>query len=834
MPRQSEDNRIRLSLDARQRLGHELIEKIRSARSGMADMLDKLKDWDALYEGKLPEKAVPWPGCSNICVPLTQWVCDTYKARIADVILSVLPLVLVEPPAGLQQPEYKKRAQGVESFLQSYCERMKLGDILADDVLSSALRSPVAATKIAWRDEMRQTQRFMPTVDPMTGEPMLGEDGQGVFEPQEVQESRYRGPRVEFVDIRNLVIWPLTAKSVEECQIVGDRFSLTKQQDKERVKLGKFDRVALNLEAESEEGSEAAAEFDELDEYMGIERLGDYEQLDFWEVIAAYDADGDGFAEDCVFTIHDETGGIVRAIRYPYYHGLRYYDFCVLFPRAGRAFGRTMPQILEGSQRELNAIHNQRIDAVTLAMSKPFVGRRSSTVDYDTLLIAPGYVTLLDDLNDVKELAIDPQIPGMDVEQMARDYAERASGIFDQTTGKESEEKKTATEVGLVASSAGIRFADTIRAVHQSIINIARQVAGLCYQYAGDEELQAYQIERDDLIFPWRYVAHGNTGTANKTQQRQESMLLYDKLIQSPLVAQDLTRIWRLSQDLLQAFDRTDTEAYVGSEDEARQLMAQIQAQQQAVRRRGHPPQHGEQRDVGRKEGQPVARRGGPAEGGQQARERQESEPHRVAVGKRPRLAAGREVRAPGIRRHAALEERRVPVRHRRRQEETEQRELQGQPPEEERLAVEGRHTRQRSGNFVHTASGAMRRSASSARRAGISPAPVRCCSSGDTRQSLNPALRSCSASAACSANRVNTSTQTQSTIPASASAVSTDSYSETRTAQRRSPRRAVFTRNGSDWSRKKKSEMPRSAITPSRRSSSPSSFTLRISVPCR
>jgi len=578
----TDDSRIRLSDEARQRVGHELIEKIRSARSGMADMLDKLKDWDALYEGALPEKTLPWPGCSNICVPLTQWVCDTYKARIADVILSVSPLVLVEPPAGLQEPEFKQKAHGVETFLQSYCERMKLGDTLADDVLASALRSPVAATKIIWRDEVRQVRRFMPTADPMTGEPMLGADDQGILEPQRVEAPKYRGPRVEFIDIRNLVIWPLTAKSAQDCQIVGDRFTLTKQEVKERVNQGRYDRVALEMQANSEEGSEVAADFDELDEYMGLQRLGDYEVLTFWEVIAPFDADRDGVAEDCVFTLEAETGTILRAIEYPYYHGLRYYDFCILFPRAGRTFGRTMPQILESCQRELNAIHNQRIDAITLAMSKPFAARRSSTIDFDTLLVSPGGITLLDDLNDLKELDIDPQVPGMDIEQMARDYAERASGIFDQTTGKESEEKKTATEVGLVASSAGIRFADTIRAAHQSIINMVTQVAGLCYQYADDTELQAYNIERDDLIFPWRYVPHGNTGTANKAQQRQESMLLYDKLIQSPLVAQDLTRIWRLSQDLLQAFDRTDTEAYLGSEDEAKQLMAQIQAQQAA------------------------------------------------------------------------------------------------------------------------------------------------------------------------------------------------------------------------------------------------------------
>ena len=582
MPQPTDNIRIRLSEDVRKTLGHELIEKIRSARAGMTQMLEKVKAWEDFYEGVVPEKNFPWPDCSNICIPLTQWICDTYKARIADVLLSVSPLVLVEPPAGLQEPEFKKKAQAVESFLQSYSDRMKLGDILADQVFGSALRSPATVTKIGWREEMHQVRRFMPMLDDLTGEPMVEEGGGGRFEVQSVEEYKHRGPTPEFVDIRNLVVWPLTAKSVEDCRIVGDRFTVTKQEVKERVKAGRFDRIALEITPESEEASEAAREFEALDDQIGIDRLGHYEQVTFWEVIAAYDADGDGFAEDCVFTLEHETGTIVRAINYPYYHGLRYYDFCILFPRPGRIFGRTMPQILEGSQRELNTIHNQRIDAITLAMTKSFVARASSTIDYDTLLIAPGSVTFLDDLNDIKELDIDPQVPGLDAEQMSRDYAERASGINDLSTGRETEERKTATEVGLVASEAGIRFADTIRAAQQSLVNLIRQVAGLCYQYADDAELAAYQIERDDLIFPWRYIGHGNTGTANKAQQRQESIMLYDKLMANPLVGQDLTRVWRLGQDLLQAFDRTDTEAYLGTEDEAKQLMAQMQAAQQA------------------------------------------------------------------------------------------------------------------------------------------------------------------------------------------------------------------------------------------------------------
>ena len=73
-----------------------------------------------------------------------------------------------------------------------------------------------------------------------------------------------------------------------------------------------------------------------------------------------------------------------------------------------------------------------------------------------------------------------------------------------------------------------------------------------------------------------------------------------------------------------------------------------------------------------------------------------------------------------------------------------------------------------------------------------VSPLQLR-----ETMQSLNPAAPSCCASCEVSGKRVKQSTQTQSIRPARVRAVAIDSYSDTRTAQRRSPVPAQRTRDG-------------------------------------
>ena len=51
----------------------------------------------------------------------------------------------------------------------------------------------------------------------------------------------------------------------------------------------------------------------------------------------------------------------------------------------------------------------------------------------------------------------------------------------------------------------------------------------------------------------------------------------------NPLVASKPTRVHRLTQDLLLSFDRTNTEEYIGDENEAKMLEEQAEIQQQQM-----------------------------------------------------------------------------------------------------------------------------------------------------------------------------------------------------------------------------------------------------------
>ena len=586
-----------IKADERQALGARFLRDIRDARSGMDQMFDKQERWDKFYENNLPPKTFPWEDCSNVNVPLIQSQVDTFVAHVSDVVLSVSPVTMVQPPAELaSDPNVKDIASKVENLLNTIeTQRMDLPSVLSDQLIPAALRTPAGIAKVAWREDYRQVKRIVqgmePVIDPLTQSPAIDGTGMPVMQPVEQvveqQEVAYAGPKPEFVDLKDFVVYPLTAKSIDDATLVGHKYRLTADKVKRRAADGYFypDSTAVLDSLESEASVEDQRDDDTL-EYEGLDKLSGFDAVYLWEIIAPYDANKDGIEEDCLFTLEAKTGHIVRATEYPYFHGRRCYVKAVPYPRPGRFFGRCIPQILEGCQAELNALHNQRIDSTTIAATKLFKLLRSSNLDHDNLGISPGKAIPVDSMDELQEFTISPLIPGIEYEDRAQMWAERATGANDVAQGKTTEADKTLGEVQLAASQSGIRFGDIIRRVQSSVIEIGKQVIGLCYQFMTPEELMSFGLERQHLEIDWVLVPHGNTGTANKMQQRNEAVTLYDRLMQNPLVQSNPMYVHRLSRELLMAFDREDYEQFIGTAEELQMQIQQAQmmaAEQQAM-----------------------------------------------------------------------------------------------------------------------------------------------------------------------------------------------------------------------------------------------------------
>jgi hypothetical protein len=561
---------IKLTDTERVGLGKKLMEQVTEARQAMRGLLSSLNEWDRYYESRLRPKDFPWPHCSNMNVPVIQSHVDTLHAAVNDTVLGADRIMSVLPPAWMDGPDAKAKATAVDDLLHHVFEEWMNVRGLVDEWDLLALKEPAGIVKVPWREEVRQVKRNV--------------NG----EVQTVNEQKYRGPKPELVDLNNFVIYPLTSKGIDEAILVGDRFKIGADELKRRAQNGWYDQKAVDLVVETGTLTEEGAMDERERAQADAEKIEgtSYELYECWELITGYDANKDGLTEDCVFIVEATTQTILRATEYPYWHGRRFYIAQRPFPRARRFFGRCLPQILEGCQAELNAVHNQRVDATAISISKPFKRSRSTEGTGDNIVLAPGMFIDVDHMDEIGELEINPVIPGVEYEQIAKEWAERADGVGENAMGRETKGDETLGELKMISARGGQRHAILSQRLHSGLVELAKQTLGLLYQFAEDPEitiLTGGKLVKEELILPWRFVPRGTVGAADKQFQQQSSLLLYKMLSSNPLVLANPKGLHRLTQDVLTAFDRDDPESYMISPEEFAQMQAQQAAAQQSA-----------------------------------------------------------------------------------------------------------------------------------------------------------------------------------------------------------------------------------------------------------
>jgi len=566
------DGKLKLSADERQELGSLIKTRIDTARNAMSTMLVNVDKWQDMYESKMDGKSFPWADCSNVNVPLIQSHVDTWHSSINDTIFSANPYVLVRPLSVFGDIKSKDAAQRVEDLLQDILANAMDIQNECDKIHLNALMQPIGIAKVTWRDDKRITKEI--------------DTEYGYGQEVEKETIAYRGPKIETVDIRNYVIYPLTAKDPGEAILVGDRVRLTKSDMQDRVLKGKYDSEAVKSileKTDSEQQSPSDYDAGAANEREDIDTVPT-EEFWVWEVIMKHEVEKGKPTKDCIFAIESYTGTLLSAMEYPYWHGKRFYiPFRPFIRPSQRHFGRTLPQILEHCQSEINAIHNQRVDATSLAISKVFKRINGSQTETDAIKVFPGNVIDVGSADELTEFIINPQIPGVDIEMQAKEWSERASPINDIAAGKSMDgSNHTAREVSIVAAKGNLRINDVITRLQRSYIELAEQVLGLLYQFSTEEELKAMQVTADELKMPWRIIPQGSLANSDKQSKRQDAMFKYQTLMQNPLVATDMLKVYRVTADLLSAFDVEDIESYIGTEEELKQKLAMI-AQQQAA-----------------------------------------------------------------------------------------------------------------------------------------------------------------------------------------------------------------------------------------------------------
>jgi len=254
---------------------------------------------------------------------------------------------------------------------------------------------------------------------------------------------------------------------------------------------------------------------------VGDTKIEDLSRILIYEIWTYLDIDGDGHLESVSVLMAGDASGpsiVIRDIAkndLPFkFEGDDYSrpPFLVgsAFPEPHQMYGKSLPEIVEGLQKETNALRNQRRDAVALGLRAPVMVARSANINLASLVNRRiGGVVLGDDVSQssVRELPISDATNGSIQEQVRtdQDFFE-ATSIPPDLLGAQTKGDDTATAVSSRVANASKKISLVIKSLAQTLfVPSFKYLLRLEQEYESDEMIKIVT----GRILGWGFASDG-------------------------------------------------------------------------------------------------------------------------------------------------------------------------------------------------------------------------------------------------------------------------------------------------------------------------------------
>lgn len=610
-------------------LANDLYQAVTTAYAVRQPMEENLRDFNALYEMEVDEKNEPFVGCSNVFIPIIPTKVDTLLAQVVEKVLVPEFYMVSGNTDAADQVAYKvqryynaefRRQRGASTWFDAHVRWLHL-----------ALRDGTSYMEVLWKRRERQASFSIkkPKVDAQ-GLPSFDEDGQ--IEYEEVTENQtlvdYDDVEMRPVLLRDIMLIPDESFNCEEAVGIARCLWLYESDLMEMVRSGLLDKdwVERALDYDPAGTSDVASDRQGIyDKTIGGQiAIGQGQgpvaspyfknrgPLKVWRIhTRQFDMDKDGIVEENVFWLHELSSFLLGWKPAEYISPERPFFALTPFPRPDRAYGYSVIERLAPINAEINAVHNQRNDEITMRTSPPYLYNRNEEIHDKENEWGPGKGWAVADVaNSVRMLPMqDIPIASWQEESLLASYADQVSGLGAVQSGGGNSGRRSAKEVEIASSASSVR-ADLIamffRIAARRVINYAN---ALKRQYMHDDNPDRLAVTREMLAQDLKIEVAGTSDPLDKQTHLNEMLAAYQLLSQNRDIAMDAQRRYNLTRKLLEAFGFVDIQSIIGTEEDAAQrkqqeqqlMQQQLQDQQQLTQGKvyqetgGHGVQNGQQ-----------------------------------------------------------------------------------------------------------------------------------------------------------------------------------------------------------------------------------------------
>lgn len=553
----------------------------------------------------------PFEGSADVHTPMTRNDVDVLHAELLRVCTGVEPYIrLRQRRTGNVDQAHAELLQKREAFLHSRLENEINFRSLMDRVLKRSIIDGTCVVEVCWRKEYRiENDRELIDEDLIRklAKDKTPEEQEQALAQAQTNGIEYKGEKLEFGvdylevqadtvtadhpdlirhDIHDVVVYPVRTEEIKDTILFGNRVWATENDLYRGVDEGYYDLEAVErlLDEVKPNGWYRGSPYPYEPDNEGIGKDGTniiggmnkHNPYELFKVVYDFDANNDGRAEKCLFTVDASKNIILRAQPLPYWSGEIPYIAYRPFPRDGFFFGEALPEILEGLQEVSDVVMDQMLDAGTLANS-PFVTRlagSNSQLNVSRLMI--GKIFDVDDHNDfqIHNWNIPSQDNFLD-HNVVMNMAEMLTGVTDAKSGVSSGTSRPLGETQRLLEQAGIRFEVIIGRVQDYNRLAAFHVISFERQYLdpeSEEEITGEPaglfsgISKSELRRSLNIYPLGN----NRNTSREMEMVSAEKTLlasaNSPAM-QAPPQHWEVMRKFLKAHGNDDYETFIDSKE---------------------------------------------------------------------------------------------------------------------------------------------------------------------------------------------------------------------------------------------------------------------------
>ena len=516
----------------------------------------------------------PWPGASNITLPLTTISNDNLAPRLASGLIGKQPYIRFE----MENDEEKDdNTEIVETFFNQELEDVVEVESLGIDIIEKVLKEGTVYPMPRYDLDEETKKDFMFVDQGMSDDQVaafmaMEADGKaaakvgGVYvgadgEPLLIEKTDtvFEGVKVDLIPFKDIFI-PDDVDDWEKAPVIRKVYpTYSELLDYNETRKGyrnigdwllkeKGDATLTeDQQSEDQKRSDVKVSYKEVIDciecyvrYIPQEEDQDEEDIKSWK------------EERLIAQIAINSKVLIRLIplREINFKNQHLIKRIAMFRRKGKSYGVPLHSKMKSIQAGASKTFNMAINIAEIVMIPWFFYTDKAGLKGEETKLKPGFGQLVDDVNAIQfpRFNINPSQMFQYIE-VWMGFWERVISIGDVQMGLPDSKKTTATEVLAVIEEGNIKHNYQSKPIRKDFITLIRTIYDLYYQNMPLEKTFLFnkaqvEIPRSAMARPYKFRLTGSTELSNKLIERREKEDVLNKAQQDPFGVVNPVEAW--------------------------------------------------------------------------------------------------------------------------------------------------------------------------------------------------------------------------------------------------------------------------------------------------